>query len=243
MTHKIFAPLLFCALSLAALPAFAGVDDYYVKNERVFRSDTGKEMPKHVLHKTPTEKGTFFWIAAIPEMVEEMQGTERGVYIFHKENEDMIFFLPLKKSFPSQVAFSPSGEKLFIVSDAEYDHELLYYEFDETGMHKKAMFKTRGHADWIDWHRFAFTSNMTKGPRSQTDKTSGRLSAVVYDSAVDLLVNVKEATENEDYIFYGYDEKQGELSILKRTVQHTSDWGKTGKVKDTMISVSSPAAG
>ncbi|MBP3729935.1 MAG: hypothetical protein J6I40_00520 [Mailhella sp.] len=236
--------LLVCVLSLAALPALAGSDDFFMKDGRVFRSDTGKEMPMHALHKANTEKGTYLWIAAIPEMVPEMQGTERGVYIFHTENEELAGFLPLQNAFLSQVVFSQSGEKLFAVCDTESDHELRYYEFEKAGLSKKVTFKTLGHAEWIDWHRFVFTINdMTNGVRSEADKISGWHSVVVYDSAVDLLEPVKEATEKEDYVFYGFDREQDEISILRRTVQNKSDWGELRKVKQTMISASPPAAG
>ena len=245
MMRKILAPLLACALSLATLPAFAGgSDEYYMKDGRVCRSDTGKEVPKHAVHTARTKHGTFVWIAVVPEMFDEMQGTERGIYIFHKESEELVDVLPLKGSMPSQVAFSVSGEKLFTVCDTDDGHELRYYEFDKAGLSHKLTFQTHGHAIWIDWHRFAFTRNdMTNGPRSETDKKSGWLSALVYDSAVEYIVPLKEATEKEDFIFYGYDREKFTLRILQRSVQDKSDWGKNGEVKETMLSEPVPAAG
>ena len=244
MMRIILAPLLACALSLATMPACAGDDDYYMKDGRVCRSDTGKEVPKHAIHSARTKHGTFLWIAALPEMSDEMQGTERGIYIFQKESEDLVGFLPLKAGMPSQVAFSASGEKLFTICDTDEGRELRYYEFDKAGLSRKLTFQTIGHAVWIDRHRFAFTRNdMAKGPRTDTDKRSGWLSAVMYDSADEFIVPIKEAAETEDFLFYSYDEKKFTLRILRRYVQDKSDWGKSGKVKETMLSESVPAAG
>ncbi len=202
MMRKILAPLLACALSLAAMTAFAGgSDEYYMKDGRICRSDTGKEVPKHAVHTARTKHGTFVWIAVVPEMFDEMQGTERGIYIFQKESEELVDVLPLKDSMPSQVAFSVSGKKLFTVCDTASGRELRYYEFNKNGLTQKMSFQTIGHATWIDWHRFAFTRNdMTNGPRSEADKRSGWLSAVMHDSADEFIVPSKEATENEDLV-------------------------------------------
>ena len=244
MIRTILASLLACALSLAAMPAFAGGDDYYMKDGRICRSDTGKEVPKHAVHTARTKHGTFLWLAALPEIFDEMQGTERGIYIFQEGSEDLVGFLPLRDSMPSQVAISPSGRKLFTVCDTASGRELRYYEFDKKGLSRKLTFQTIGHAVWIDLHRFAFTRNdMAKGPRTATDKGSGWLSAVMYDSADEFIVPIKEATETEDFVFYSYDREKIKLSILQRSVQDKSDWGKNGKVKEALLTEPVPAAG
>ncbi|MCR5815182.1 MAG: hypothetical protein K6G15_11935 [Desulfovibrio sp.] len=238
--------LLACALCTGV--ALAAQGDYLLKGGKAYRLTGGKEMPLKDcdVQSADTDAGLWSWILVDPAQSEAMKNSEGGVYFFQGKDKKPAGFLPIKEEAAScRLYFSPSGEKFLLSWGMEYIQHLSLYVIDKNkGFVKKAEFNVMGPAFWIDPHRFAFNSiNVKKGARAKDKFDLWWTSAALYDSAVDELIILKEATATKDYTISGYDEANASFAIMESSVKDTKDWGDEEKITDTEISVPTPAAG
>ena len=140
--------------------------------------------------------------------------------------------------------FSPSGEKLLVSRGVEVNQDLwLYFIEDGKKFVKKASFNSMGHSFWIDPHRFLFNSiDLKKGTRTK-DGDDWRCSSALYDSAVEELIILKEATETKDYIITGCDHDEGTIDITEGSVKNKNDWSDPDKIQYNEITIPFPTAG
>jgi hypothetical protein len=136
--------------------------------------------------------------------------------------------------------------------DVSYE---LYTLFDESmentepfNIVKKAEFSgMRGEMAWTgDGIRFVFTR--IDDTREETGELANapywlRLSAVLYDSAVDETVVLKEATDTQNFRFTSLSEEDDNILLSEEYVKSPKDWADEDKVKTLEITVSVPAAG
>ena len=246
LVHCMGGMLLACMLCSG--PALAAEGDFILKGGQAYRVDGGKKTPLKNCEpqEAQTETGTWSWIRVDSGESEEMKGSENGVYFFHGKEGKPAGFIPIKEEASScRIYFSPSGEKLLLSWGMEYIQHLSLYVIDKNkGFINKASFDIAGPPIWIDHHRFIFNSvNTSKGLRAEGKFDSWWTSVVLYDSAIDERIVIKEATATKDYSINDYNDSDGSIIILESSVKNKNDWKDDDKVKDVEIKVPAPAAG
>ncbi len=233
------------ALASLSVSALAAEDSYALEGGKIFRVEaSGKKLALE--EDQPgywnTDKGMYAWILVDPELSEGMKGSKSGIYFFDEE-EKPIGFLPMDGAAYSYVTFSQDGETLAIGNGTTTSQVLTIYEFE--GFKKKTALRALGEFCWIDSNRLLLTmDDITKGPRSEVlEQQESWLSVAIYDTAMEELFMVKEATETQDYTLIGVDHEGGTMDILERSVKSVEDWNDVDKIEDTTISVPIPAAG
>ena len=227
------------------ISAFAAQDSYILEDGKIFRvQSSGKRiaMEEEQPGYWNTDKGTYAWILVDPELSDEMKGSKSGIYFFD-EGEKSLGFLPMDGAAYSYVTFSQDGELLAIGNGTTVSQVLTIYEFN--GFKKKASLRALGEFCWIDPCRLLFTvDDLTKGPRSELlERHESWLSVAIYDTVMEEMFLVKEATETQDYILIGVDHEGGTVEILENSVKSVEDWNDADKIEETPISVPIPAAG
>ncbi len=245
MRKRLFG-LLVAVLLLSAVGAFAAEESYILKEGNVYQVKSGKETLLEGRHpeRSNTDKGLYSWIWVDPALSEKMRDSKVGIYFFLGEDEKPAGFLPLEDATCSDLEFSPSGEKFLLRSDGPYAfQELSLYTFD--GFVKKKSFLVVGPWTWIDSHRFVFTQDDTsKGSRGKAvEQLEGWLSVALYDSALEELSVIREATETQDFILIGVEHEEGVLEVQERSVKDKKDWDDEEKVEGKMTKIPIPAAG
>ena len=235
--------------------ARAAEGDYILKDRQVYRVDGGKETlledeEAQWAGTDGTDDGLWAWVLVDPDMTEEMQGSEGGIYFFRGADAKPAGFLPMKDSGSCVVELSPSGEKMLISRGGEAKRELGFYLVDTANKRfvKKAAFTSAGRFFWIDPHRFVFSSvDERKGPRIKNWEYRGnegwRCSVVLYDTIEGTRTVLKQATDTKNYIVTVCDEENGTLKIWEHFVKNVKDWNDEKKVKDRAFSIPIPAAG
>lgn len=244
-TRKILFGLLLCALMFSAGGAFAAEESYILKEGRVYRVDAGKEtlLEDEEPGRSATDKGLYSWILVGPELREDMKDSKSGIYFFLGEDEKPVGFLPFEGAGFCNLEFSPDGEKFLVSRGTDVVQKLFLYVFD--GFVKKASFLALGPCTWVDPHRFVFTrDDASKGARGKAvEQQEGWLSVALYDSAMEELFVLSEATETQDYMLIGVNHEEGVLEVLERSVKKAKDWDDEKKVEDKEMTVPIPAAG
>ncbi|MBO4369346.1 MAG: hypothetical protein J5803_04530 [Desulfovibrio sp.] len=242
--RSFFGALLLCIVS--ACGAWAAEGDYLLKDGKVYRVDSGKEVlvPNGDFQTINTDKELWSWVLVDPELAEGMKGSESGIYFFKGMETKPAGFLPMKNVRTCQLEFSPSGEKLVVGCGDEAKQTLGLYFLEEGGTPfvKKAEYVAAGHVWWVDPHRFILTvRDESKGPRSNND--DWWCSAALYDSVENELIILKEATETKNYFVNGYDADAGTLDVVEGSVADKKDWNDKKKIKFKEITLPIPAAG
>ncbi len=223
----------------------AGQETYILDHDMVYRVDADGNralLEEEQPGQYATEKGLYSWILVDPELSDAMEGSESGIYFFD-ESETSLGFLPFQGAAYCAIAFSPDGERFLVSFGTDVSQEIILYNLE--GFEKKISFNGSGFAEWIDFARFAFTlDDATKGPRSKAlDQQKGWLSVAVYDSLMEELFSVMEATETQDYMLIGANTESDMLEILERSVENARNWNEEEKIQEREISVPIPAAG
>jgi hypothetical protein len=193
-----------------------------------------------------TEGGKIYWLAADPEAGGSNEGLYKdwagGIYFFGSDG-NFINCLEREDAQKSYVQFSPDGKRFILDSGEFVTRQLLLYEFD--GLELKKEFYGMPSPEWLDdSYRFAFTLiDTSKISRYENADIFGWMSVAVYDSAVDLLTTVAEATATEDFMLSGVDRESGELNVTKLSVSNEKDWADESKHATEDIKVPLPAAG
>lgn len=244
-TGKRLFELLVGVLLLSAVGAFAAEESYILKEGKVYRVEAGKETLLEGVHpmRSNTDKGLYSWIWVDPALSEKMRDSKVGIYFFLGEDEKPAGFMPLEAAAFSHLQFSPSGEKFLLSWGAYAVQELSLYTFD--GFVKKKSFTVVGPWTWIDFHRFVFTQDDTsKGSRGKAvELQEGWLSVALYDSALEELTVLREATETQDFILSGVEHEEGVLKVQERSVKDKKDWDDEEKVEGKVTTIPIPAAG
>jgi len=236
---------LFGMLVLTRAGAFADQETYVLEDEKIYRvyADGNRELLEEEFPgQCGTEQGLFFWVVVDPELSEAMEGSERGIYFFD-EQENPRGFLPFEGASYCSVLFSPDGERFLLSCGTSVSQEISLYTFED--LQKKNSFQAVGFVEWIDFARFVFSlDDIAKGRRGDAmDQQEGWLSVVVYDTLMEELFPVAEATETKDYMYITMDVEEDEILILERSVERVEDWDDENAIEDREFSVPIPAAG
>lgn len=236
---------LFAMILLVASAALAGQETYILEDGMAYRVDADGNktlLEEELPGQHATEKGIYSWILVDPELSDAMKGSKSGFYFFD-EFETPLGFLPFEGAAYCDISFSPDGERFIVNFGTDVSQEIILYTFE--ALEKKASFKAIGPGVWIDFARIALTlDDAEKGKRGKAlDQQEGWLSVALYDSLMEELFPVAEATETVDYMLIGINFESETLEILERSVEDVQDWNEEEKIQDTEISVPFPAAG
>jgi hypothetical protein len=242
------AAVMLAAIFLCSEASATGFDPkgYIVEDGLLYAVDEGqkKQIEGAEVVEDVTEGGTFYWLAVDPEADEENErlykGWKRGIYFFGSDGK-FISLLEKENAQISYIIFSPDGKQFLLSNGDEVDCEYQLHEFSSFKL-KKTL---RGmSAIWIDHMRYALTvMDESKKGRYEGADIPGWLSVVVYDSAVDLITTVTEATKKEDFMMSDFDSETGELIITKFSVKDEKDWADEEKREIDEIRVPVPPAG
>ena len=234
-----------CTVFLFGSAAFADQETYTLEGDMIYRIDKGGErtlLKEEQPGRSATDSGVFSWILVDPELSDAMAGSESGIYFF---DESGMFwdFLPLEGAAYCDVSFSPDGERFLISRGTDVSQTLFLYTFAD--MKRQVVLDIVAPAVWMDFARFVFTlDDGEKGRRGDAlDQQKGWLSVMVYDTLMEEVFPVAEATETTDYMLLGIDFESGNLEIGERSVEDVEDWNHEEKILDRNISVPMPAAG
>jgi hypothetical protein len=243
-----------CAIITAVLLLTAGVpvsgasapvnpNSYTVDDGLLYDAD-GKQFEGAEVVEVDFELGKIYWLAVDPDADGSNEGLYEGwaggIYFFGSDG-NFISMLGRKNAQMSYVNFCPDGSQ-FALSGA--DHSDYAYELHEfEGLKLKKTFSGLNFV-WIDNMRFAFTLiDESKGARHENADIPGWLTVAVFDSAVDLLTTVTEATKTESFMVNEYVEETGELVVMKISVKDEKDWADEDRQEIEEIRVPVPPAG
>ena len=243
------AVIVLAAFFFSCGDAFAAFDpkSYVVVDGLLYTVDANgqkKQFEGAEVVEEETAGGKIYWLAGDPEadgMNEGLyKGWKSGIYFFGGDGK-FISLLEKKHADRSYVQFSPDGKQFILSSGTYVDREYLLYEFDGLKL-QRAFGGISG--VWIGPFRFAYTLiDESKNARHKDADFPGWLTVVVYDSAVDLLTTVLEATETEDFMMDRLNDETDELVVTKFSVKDKKDWGDEEKINVESIRVPIPAAG
>ncbi len=220
-------------------------ENFSVENEQLYKiDDSGKKtlLENVEVSKVEIKDGADVYYATLdPESNSSLGKIESGLYFFDGKGKSVSF---LKKEQPEIcfANFSPDGKKFILDCGTYVDRSFELYEFN--GLVKKKDYYGCSQLSWLDPHRFVFTLiDETHKARTTESEIPGWLSVVVYDSAVDLLTPVAEATPTDDFLFEAVDVEANTLVINKYHVDDEKLWSQEDKIDSESIEKPIPAAG
>lgn len=219
--------------------------DLVVNNGRVCKDGTPLDCE---LHKIPTglDNGIACWAVIGMETYDTVTEEETGIWFFGTEGE-FITFIPLDSENEYQdLIWSPAGDRLVLVRGSGMRPDMFLEVYAE-GMEKKAEFSgLRGEMAWLeDGMRFVFTQidDIRENSANPGVPCGWKLSAVLYDSAIEEAITLKESTDTKSYSFASVSEDGENITLYETFVQSTKDWGDVEKTREREITVPVPAAG
>jgi hypothetical protein len=241
-----------CAVAFAASeetgPNFGA---YALKDGHVYKN--GKELDCEV-YEAPEElaNGIKAWAVIGAETSDAVTEADTGVWFFGEEAD---FFIPLESEYEFQgLLASPAGDRLILATGSEMREDVffslyvLHAKGKENMAAKEAEFSgARGEIAWFgEGMRFAFTR--IDDTREETGELANapywlRLSAVLYDSAVNETTVLKESTDTQNFRFSYLSEDDGNIALSEEYVESPKDWADEDKVKTREITVPVPPAG
>ena len=75
------------------------------------------------------------------------------------------------------------------------------------------------------------------------EQQEGWLSVALYDSALEELTVLREATETQDFILSGVEHEEGVLKVQERSVKDKKDWDDEEKVEGKVTTIPIPVVG
>ncbi len=187
--------------------------------------------------------GIAHWVVIGPEMSEQVTEEETGIWFFN-EDGDFMSFIPLDSEYEfPQIYWSPAQDRLALIRGGTRPD--LFLEIYGEGMEKTAKFGCLSEsAEWLeDGMRLVYTridairENGTYPGRSYGFK----FSVVLYDSALEEEIILKEAGDKANYVLSGVD--GDEIVITESYVKSPKDWKDMEMVREREIRVPVPAAG
>jgi hypothetical protein len=188
--------------------------------------------------------------AALSEMSDvsgggEVTEAEAGLWFFGGEGEFMGFVPNDSVYGYADILWSPSGDRFALIYGSGMRADLFCDIY--VNMKKWAEFAVqRGcEGEWLgDGMRFVSTridDTRENGSPSQGTGFGVKLSVVLYDSPIDEMTVVKEATDTQNFAFAGI--SGDDIVISENYVKSPDDWADDEKVEMRKIKVPVPAAG
>ena len=229
-----------------------GTGIFSIRDGSVFKGDAEiacevykmSEMSSEVL-PDGFDNGIAYWAVMGPGASDAVTEADRGVWFFGHEGE-FATFIPLESEHEYvDIAWSPAGDRLGLVPGSGIRPDLFFTLYTLPGPEKKAEFPgLRGELWWLeDGMRFAFTRIDDVRDEGSFDNLGYglKLSAVLYDSALEEETVLKEATDTQSFLFRAIGDE--DIEIAEEYVESPNDWGDDEKIKEREIKVPVPAAG
>lgn len=220
-------------------------DAYSLRNGRVFLDEKVLDC---VVFQVPEglDNGIDRWAVIGTGTDEAVTEAETGVWFFGPEGMG-VTFIPLDSENEYQdLLWSPAGDRL-VLARGSGDRADLFFDVFGEGMEKIAEFSgLRGEAAWLeDGMRFVFTriDDAREGGVFPGLSCGLKVSAVLYDSAVEETIPLKEADETRNYTFVSVSPDGTDIRISETSVLSPGDWNDMEKWKEREITVPVPAAG
>ncbi|MEA4881300.1 MAG: hypothetical protein VB045_07475 [Synergistaceae bacterium] len=200
------------------------------------------------VHEAPPglENGIAGWAVIGMETSDTVTEEETGVWFFGAEGQ-FVTFIPLESENEYQgLLWSPAGDRLVLVRGSGMRPD-VFFELYAEGMEKKAEFSGMlGQIEWLeDGMRFVFTriDDIREGGAEPGVSIGWKLSAILYDSAIEEAIPLKESTNTKNFSFDSVSEDGENLVLYEMSVKSTKDWGNEDKMKEREITVPVPPAG
>jgi hypothetical protein len=228
--------------------SFAAEEKYVLEKGTVHRVRAdGKRQRIEDVHVMASEidggaKGSISWFAVDPDENDAMQGSKSGIYFFDEKNKP-LFFMPFEyATMIGGIFFSDDGKQMLLDVGTWVVRNYILYDFK--GTKGKTSFMGMTDPIWLDPHRFAFTMvEPDAEPRPSETDFDGWTSVVVYDTAIEEVVPVIQATETKNYLLTGVNWEKDELEITETSVKNEADWVDHEKHQNKKITAPFPAAG
>lgn len=220
-------------------------DAYTLRDGRVFLDEKALDCEVHEI-PAGLDNGITHWAVTGKEFSEDVTQEETGVWFFGPEGM-VVTFIPLDSGNEYRdLLWSPAGDRLVLARGSGTRPDLFFDVFGE-GMEKIAEFSgLRGEAAWLDdGMRFVFTriDDTREGAVFPGLSYGLKVSAVLYDSAVEETIPLKEADETRNYTFLSVSPDGMDIRIVETSVLSPGHWADTEKWKEREITVPVPAAG
>ncbi len=220
-------------------------DAYSLRDGRVFLDEKALDCE---VHEVPAglDNGITHWAVIGKGFSEDVTQEETGVWFFGPEGM-IVTFIPLESENEYQdLLWSPAGDRLVLARGSGIRPDLFFDVFGE-GMEKIAEFSgLRGEAAWLeDGMRFVFTriDDIREGGCFPGLSYGLKVSAVLYDSALEETIPLKEAGETRNYTFLSVSPDGMEIRISETAVLSPDGWSDMEKWKEREVTVPVPAAG
>ena len=156
-------------------------------------------------------------------------------------------FIPLDNENEYQdLLWSPAGDRLILVRGSGARPDMFFDVYAE-GMEKQAEFSgLREEIAWLDdGMRIVFTriDGIREGGAFPGLSYGLQLSVILYDSAVEETIPLKEASVTKNFSFVSVSEDGEKITVLETSVRSPNDWADEEKIDEREISVPVPAAG
>jgi hypothetical protein len=243
---------LYCGAAFAAEsgPNFGAVElkgeSVYYKGEKldceVYEVPEGAELPFDR------------YVVIGPGILDSIAESDTGIWCFGEENDQ---FIPLDSDAEFQDIVWGKGGRFVLVRGSGIRADMFFDVYALSGegaentepfLKKKAEFSgVRGEIAWTsDGMRCAFTR--IDDTREEAGELANapywlRLSAVLYDPAVDETTVLKESTDKQNFRFVSISGDDEKIVLSEEYVKTPKDWADEDKVKTREITVPVPAAG
>lgn len=225
--------------------AFVPDDPFFMENGQVYKNETLLDCE---VYEVPSglDNDIKFWTVIGTGTSDVVTGEETGVWFFGEHGEYVTnIFLKNEKEY-QDLLWSPAGDRLVLVRGIEGEQDLVFELYAEY-MEKKAEFRgLRASLAWLeDGMRFVFTriDDIREGVPPSDLPYGLKLSAVLYDSAIEETIPLKESTDTKNFSFDSVSEDGEHIALTETSVQSSKDWGEEEKIKEREIKVPMPAAG
>ena len=246
-----FAPIVACLEeTLMIAPEDAGgkelrTDAFALVNGRVQKDGTPLDCEVYDI-PSGLDNGIANWAVIGTGTSDAVTEKETGVWFFGSEGEFMTF-IPLDNENEYQdLLWSPAGDRLILVRGSGARPDMFFDVYAE-GMEKQAEFSgLREEIAWLDdGMRIVFTriDGIREGGAFPGLSYGLQLSVVLYDSAVEETIPLKEASVTKNFSFVSVSEDGEKITILETSVRSPKDWAGEEKINEREISVPVPAAG
>jgi hypothetical protein len=245
-----------CAVSFAASGDGPNFGAYTLRNGHVYKGDEELGVEVYEIPGGLEKNGIYAWAVLGTETSESIGESDTGVWFFGEEEDR---FIPLDSESEYQgLLWNGEWDRFVLVrgggmrADMFFDVYTLFEDAPENSSNfsttKKAEFSgMRGEMAWTsDGMRFVFTR--IDDTREETGELANapywlRLSAVLYDSAADETIVLKESTDTQNFRFSAISKDGEKIVISEEYVKSPKDWADEEKVKTREITVPVPAAG
>lgn len=224
---------------------FVPDDPFFMENGQVYKNETLLDCE---VYEVPSgmDNNIKYWAVIGTGTSEVVTKEETGVWFFGEHGEFITnIFLENEKEY-QDLLWSPAGDRLVLVRGIEGEQDLVFELYAEY-MEKKAEFRgLRASLAWLeDGMRFVFTriDDIREGVAPSDLPHGLKLSVVLYDSAIEEVIPLKESTHTKNFSFDSVSEDGEHIALTETSVRSPEEWGEEEKIKEREIKVPMPAAG